>query len=901
MTHDFCRMTRLSVGLLVMTLLLFLSGCGNDKKGDEPDKYQVADDVTGQQGSEGTVSTAPRENGSTGGSIAKPPPVSAQALNELTIPEDASPLQLRQFIEVAMRPSGRAMKPADAERDLKERIGKSVKAAEQILVHPAAESRQRVDAVQLKFVLLNELSSLGVESAKEHMTLFAAALANDKDPEVVKLGRMMSFHLIVSEAIDDEAVSFDSVVEELKAIAKEVEPSLEVLNQLVIATFEVFDANDSKSGRMCVDAIVSVYGKRTEYEQQMRDLLERSLYLELQLADTLREYNMGNSKMKDVLRNDTLRLLAQPNLGPTTLREVIVIGNCLERLGDFDIVRELYREVDRAYAQPRDPEFKKHVDAIKAAAITRWAMLSKPIELKGMTFAGTAFDWKAYQGKAVYVFFWSASDEFFIKSELPKLLQMYRTYKPNGLELVGINVDLNVEEVRNFFNFQPMPWTTILAARSEGDIPKQFGVVAFPFGLLLNPEGNVVAIQVDSQILATKIASILGVSEDEGTSSTDAEPIPSSTEPATSDPVPTPDPCQETVLTGQDDSDGDVAKDKPLPPLEKTNPYLARKGMSPVQLVEYILKMEDKPTGLRKRPGFKEAIVDAAERVVQSDAPENLVGVALEQKLRWMHVISMEDDAEEKIQAVLKVARPHLDHPLDAVRQWSEFIVLEYEVLKIDDVPLEKVTRLLKRLEEFFAEARLEDHHLRLASAAIHAVNRIDVESREEFFQSFGKSFQKSASKKLASYGKKIAGAKSGGGMAELLGKSLDIRGQTGLGTPIDWESYRGRLVLVDFWATWCGPCMRAAPDIRALYDRHHEQGFDVVGINLDRDPDALTKYLDKENPPWANVIAEDAKKIAEELGIHAIPALLLVDKEGKIIATSHSISEIAAALKKAL
>ncbi|MEO1970332.1 MAG: hypothetical protein ABGX07_02195, partial [Pirellulaceae bacterium] len=232
-------MTRLSVGLLVMTPLLFLSGCGNDKKGDEPDKYQVADDVTGQQGSEGTVSTAPRENGSAGGSIAKPPPVSAQALNELTIPEDASPLQLRQFIEVAMRPSGRAMKPADAERDLKERIGKSVKAAEQILVHPAAESRQRVDAVQLKFVLLNELSSLGVVSAKEHMTLFAAALANDKDPEVVKLGRMMSFHLIVSEAIDDEAVSFDSVVEELKAISKEVEPSLEVLNQLVIATFEV--------------------------------------------------------------------------------------------------------------------------------------------------------------------------------------------------------------------------------------------------------------------------------------------------------------------------------------------------------------------------------------------------------------------------------------------------------------------------------------------------------------------------------------------------------------------------------------------------------------------------------------------------------------------------------------
>jgi thiol-disulfide isomerase/thioredoxin len=906
MTHDFPTPRRtimdrmvhgmpcLSFSVLAITAILFLAGCGDDQQ--TKSEYEVQDDSDASQVGVPKPAGTPTGRGSDAGrstSLPKPPPISAQSLNELTIPENATPIQLKQFIDLAMRPSGRAMNPADAARDTNERIAKSVTAAERILVHPSAKSIERQEAVQLKFMLLNEMAQRGVDSAKEHMVTFAGALSNDKDPLIVKLGRMMSFHLVVAEAVEDDAVSFDSVVGELKAIVNEVEPSPEILNQLVIATFEVFKASDSKSGRNCVDSIVATYGKKPEYEQQMKDLLERTLYLELQLSDTLLEYNNGKDELKDVLRNDTLRLLAQENPGPTTLREVIMIGNSLERKGEFDIVKGLYTEVERAYADVKDPKFKVHVDTIRSAAATRFAMMDKPIQLEGITFSGSVFDWKQYQGKTVYVFFWSASDQFFIQYELPKLLQLHRVYKPNGLEFVGVNVDLDVEEVRNFFNFQPMPWTTILAARSEGDLPKQFGVVAFPFALLIDSAGSVVAIHVDSQLLPEKLPALLGTTAGADPSSTDAPAVEET-------PNPTPDSCQEPAVQDRS-ADDSTDEGLEIKPLEKTNPYLARKGMNPTQLVSYILKMEDKPTGLRKRPGFKEAIVDAADRVIQSDAPEKLVGIALEQKLRWMHVISMEDDAEEKIQAMLKVARPHLDHPQEGVRQWSEFIVLECEILDIDNIPLEKVTPLLNRLEEFFAEANLDDHHLRLASSAIHAVNRIDVESREEFFQSFGKSFQKSTSRKLASYGKKIAGSKSDSAMTELIGKTLDIRGQTGLGTPIDWESYRGQFVLIDFWATWCGPCMRAAPDIRALYERHHERGFDVVGINLDRDPDALTKYLDKENPPWVNVIAEDAKKISEELGIHAIPALLLVDKEGKVIAVSHSISEIAAALKKAL
>lgn len=863
----------------------------NGRSGTRPGGRQPSDGTGG--GGSGTIG----RTGNQGVDITphKPKSLDAETLDAMTMPENGTPQELFQYISTVMN---QPVRSKDPELEIKERLGDAVTATQKILVHAKAKPTERLQAAKTKIALLDRLGQFGVASAAEHLPLFVAGLAKDKDQEVADYGRIISFQFSVGKAIDTGEGSFDDLAAEVDAIAKEVKPSPEVFQNLVHATLQMFKAGQLKAGRASADSIVSVYSKDPQYKNLLKDMIERSRYFELNLENTLRDYLTGKPSVGEALKNDTLRLLNLPNPAMQTLRATSMIGTGFERHADYDSARAIYDEITRVYADA-DIELKPHVETVSKAGYARLAMVGQPLTLKGTTIQGVPFDWAQFKGKVVYVIFWSAGDRTFVEIELPKLIELQDVYKEQGLEFVGINIDQNVADVKNFFNYQSIPWPTIVGAMSEGNVAEQFGVLALPYALLVDAQGNVDSVHLDSGNLPEKLVRMLGAprAKPDGAAPVNGEsvaPPPGNGQPGNG---PAPDPQEDEKPAEQDPADEDLK----LPPLKDINPYAARKGMNAAQLVEYILRLEDRPVGLRKRPGFKDAVVDAAKRVEASDdASEKLLGIAIEKKLKWLHIISLEDDAAEKIAAMVKAARPQQDHPREEVRNWAQMIVLEAEVLDVDELEIEKVKPLLERLNEYFADAELGEHHLRMASATIHAVNRIDVEEREEHFQNFGGLFQKSSSRKLASYGKKLQGATESA-MSDLVGKPIDIRGETGLGTPIDWASYRGKYVLVDFWATWCGPCMRAAPDIRAMYDRHNEQGFDVVGINLDRDPEALAKYLDKENPPWVNVVGKDAKALAEELSVRGIPTLLLVDKEGNVIAASHSVSEIAAALKKAM
>jgi peroxiredoxin len=105
---------------------------------------------------------------------------------------------------------------------------------------------------------------------------------------------------------------------------------------------------------------------------------------------------------------------------------------------------------------------------------------------------------------------------------------------------------------------------------------------------------------------------------------------------------------------------------------------------------------------------------------------------------------------------------------------------------------------------------------------------------------------------------------------------------------PLSISRFKGQPVLIDFWATWCGPCIVELPNVIEAYEAYHDQGFEIIGISLDNKREDLDKFLKDRKLTWPQYF--DGKgwenEVASKYGVNSIPATFLLDGEGVIVAT---------------
>jgi peroxiredoxin len=109
---------------------------------------------------------------------------------------------------------------------------------------------------------------------------------------------------------------------------------------------------------------------------------------------------------------------------------------------------------------------------------------------------------------------------------------------------------------------------------------------------------------------------------------------------------------------------------------------------------------------------------------------------------------------------------------------------------------------------------------------------------------------------------------------------TLDLTGRS-----IRLADYRGKYVLVDFWATWCTPCISELPRLQAAYRTFHDAGFEIIGVSLDENKSAVADFTKARNVPWPQVHnASSSVDLVELLGVITIPAVYLIDPEGTVV-----------------
>ena len=105
-------------------------------------------------------------------------------------------------------------------------------------------------------------------------------------------------------------------------------------------------------------------------------------------------------------------------------------------------------------------------------------------------------------------------------------------------------------------------------------------------------------------------------------------------------------------------------------------------------------------------------------------------------------------------------------------------------------------------------------------------------------------------------------------------------------GNPISLADYRGKVVLLDFWAVWCGPCVGEIPNVKEVYEKYHDKGFEVIGVSFDENESVVREFIREKEIPWRQILDSEGFKgiFAKQYGVRGIPAPFLIDRNGKVI-----------------
>lgn len=349
-----------------------------------------------------------------------------------------------------------------------------------------------------------------------------------------------------------------------------------------------------------------------------------------------------------------------------------------------------------------------------------------------------------------------------------------------------------------------------------------------------------------------------------------------------------------------------AASDKPAAEAE-VDPFKVPEGNDPKVLVEFLTRLAKTQPEARSLPARRQhlrKVEGVLTKVQEKDLDEQTALMTADFRFKLLRVLEATGDEaaaadREKFVETLKKSK----HP--KVVDLGTVYSLAGRVPNVGEMKTEARQQLIADVASFIAAGEVTEERYTLASQLPEYLSQVgDHELAAKALESFATAFESRKDERVTELVNQL---RATGRRYGLVGKPMKVEGKTVDGKDFNLESMKGKVVLVDFWATWCGPCLQEMPHVREMYEGYHGKGFDVVGISLDEKKDVLVAFLTEEKIPWVQLYSESegttgwSNPIARHYGISGIPTAILIGADGNVVSLEARGAELTKQLEKLL